>query len=155
MQIQITTSRFHRSLLRFFLPGFLINSLNNNCNLYFRASLEGYPEIVRFLLQNGANGKANGGAGLTPLYAACFVGHLEVVRILVESLGHLLMQPTVSDQSVPLHAAILQGKIEVIRYLLSLRKEVTAEEPCTRPRKATVPKRNSRGQEGTHQLTFC
>ena len=118
----------------------------------FRASLEGFPEIVKLLLENGANGKPNGGPGLTPLYAACYHGHLEVVKILAESLPHLLMKPTVNDQSVPLHAAIFQGKIDTIRYLLSLRKEVSIEDPDNRPRRSTGTKRNSRGKEGLHQF---
>ena len=100
------------------------------------------------MLQNGANGKANGGSGLTPLYAACYVGNLEVIQILVESLPHLLMQPTVSDQSVPLHAAILQGNIETIRYILNLRKEVSSEELNSKPVRNTVSKKSSRGQDG-------
>jgi len=115
--------------------------------LLYKASYEGYPEIVRLLLQNGANGKANGGSGLTPLYAACYVGNLEVVQILVECLPRLLMQPTVSDQSIPLHAAILRGNIETIRYILNLRKEVSSEELNSKPARNTVVKKNSRGQD--------
>lgn len=66
--------------------------------------------------------------GMTPLYAACYAGKLEVAKILIEKLPNSLMQPTTTDHSVPLHAAISRKNIEVIRYLLSLRKECDSDE---------------------------
>ena len=82
---------------------------------------------MNFLLDEGANGRPNGETGVTPLYAACYVGNLEVAQILVRQLPQLLMQPTRNDRSVPLHAAVLRGNIEVVKYLLSLRATVEAD----------------------------
>ena len=77
-----------------------------------------------------------------------------MARILVEVLPHLLMQPTLSDQSVPLHAAISRGNIAVVRYLLSLRKDLADIEPIARSRKNTASKKNSRGQDGGYIWCF-
>ena len=82
---------------------------------------------MNFLLDEGANGRPNGETGVTPLYAACYVGNLGVAQILVQRLPQLLMQPTRNDRSVPLHAAVLRGNIEVVKYLLSLRANVEAD----------------------------
>ena len=50
--------------------------------LYF-ASREGHLDIVKTLLENGANTEISTKDGDTPLYAAAFGGHLEVVEFLL------------------------------------------------------------------------
>ena len=108
---------------------------------------------MKLLLDNGANGRPNGGAGYTPLYGACYAGHLDVVKILVERLPNLLMQPTETDRSVPLHAGIFGGKIEVLKYLLSLRKKVDNEDLNNPPKRRSIGssrKNSAKGQDGTN-----
>ena len=52
----------------------------------FTAAREGYLEVVRFLVESGAN-KDQGTTddGMMPVLIAADEGHLEVVRFLVES----------------------------------------------------------------------
>ncbi|XP_065057929.1 leucine-rich repeat serine/threonine-protein kinase 1-like isoform X2 [Rhopilema esculentum] len=118
--------------------------------LLFKASHGGHSDVVELLLDNGANGRPNGGAGYTPLYGACYAGHLDVVKILVERLPNLLMQPTETDRSVPLHAGIFGGKIQVLKYLLSLRKKVDNEDLNNPPKRRSIEssrKNSAKGQD--------
>ena len=50
----------------------------------FIASLEGHLEVVRLLIEAGADKDKANDDGTTPLYVASINGHLEVVRLLVE-----------------------------------------------------------------------
>ncbi|MDT7688681.1 MAG: fibronectin type 3 and ankyrin repeat domain protein 1 [Acidobacteriota bacterium] len=49
-----------------------------------RASARGYTEVVRVLLDAGADSNAQRADGFTPLILAVFFGHEEIVRLLVE-----------------------------------------------------------------------
>jgi ankyrin repeat protein len=48
------------------------------------AVYEGHVEIVRVLLENGANPNAKNNIGRTPLHGAASLGHVDVVRVLLE-----------------------------------------------------------------------
>eukprot|EP00794_Sanderia_malayensis_P000449 gene449-1090_t len=96
--------------------------------LLFKASYHGYTDIVKLLLDNGANGRENADNGMTPLYAACYAGYLDIVKLLANRLPHLLVKQTANDRSVPMHIAVLQGQLDIVKYLLELRPKITKEE---------------------------
>lgn len=55
--------------------------------------------------------------GRTALWLACFNGHLDVVRTLVE-IGHADVNLTDDRYWTPLRAAISEGHIVVVQYLI-------------------------------------
>ena len=83
-----------------------------------RASHGGFTEIVKLLLDYGADGRPNGDSEISPLYAACYLGHLPVVKVLAERLPIYLTLPTKVDNSSPLHAASMRGHVHVVRHLI-------------------------------------
>ena len=50
-----------------------------------QAASEGHLEVVRLLVENGANVNARDENGRTPLFRAADEGHLDIVRLLVEN----------------------------------------------------------------------
>src|SRR5210317_757594 len=53
--------------------------------MLFRASEEGNLEVVRLLVEGGADLDKADYDGRTPLYVACEKGHLEVVQLLLDA----------------------------------------------------------------------
>lgn len=90
--------------------------------LLYRASIGGYLDIVKLLIDYNADGRANFDSGLTPLYGACFAGHLDVVIHLSTVFPHQLEIPVTSDCMYPFHAAIIKGHTEIVCYLITLRR---------------------------------
>ena len=86
----------------------------------YRASHGGFIEIVKLLLDMGADAAPNTYTGITPLYAACFNGHVEVARLLVNRMPQLVNLPTRMEQSTALHAAAGEGQQAIIRILLQV-----------------------------------
>ena len=79
------------------------------------AAQRGNLALVRQALQNGAD--VNGAdLGWTPLHYACWKGHLEVARFLLDS-GATLHAIDKKDRT-PLHHACRYGHLEVARFLL-------------------------------------
>ena len=92
----------------------------------FLAAQEGHLEIVRFLLEIGANKDQAEKDGTTPLHVAAGGGHLDIVRFLVEAganndlLTRICQQRRISedDGSTPLHWAAMFGHVDIVRYLV-------------------------------------
>ena len=84
----------------------------------FIAADEGHLEVVRFLVESGAN-KDQGTAddGSTPLLIAAQNGHLRIVRFLVGS-GANKDQVRTDDGAAPLIMAAKNGHLEVVRFLV-------------------------------------
>ena len=80
------------------------------------ASREGHMEIARFLVERGADARAQDNYWTTPLHLASGRGHLEVARFLVECGA----DPRAQDNYwiTPLHQASEQGHLEVARFLI-------------------------------------
>ena len=85
-----------------------------------RASHGGHFEIVQLLLDKGADGSPNTFTGITPLYAACFNGHVEVARLLAQRMPHLINMAGKMDGSRPLHVAAGEGSEVIIKILLQV-----------------------------------
>ena len=76
----------------------------------------GDPEMVRFLLDCGADVNAQDDDNWTPLYPAAWNGRLDLVQILLEH-GATVNAPTRSGET-PLSKAAEKGHVDVVRLLL-------------------------------------
>ena len=85
-------------------------------NFLYLAVVYGNPEIVKLLVENGANinFEEEGGA----LHVAAKCGHLEIVRMLIETYGVSILSEYA--EQLPLHKAVAANHLKVIEYLLNL-----------------------------------
>ena len=92
---------------------------SNSATPLFIAAQEGQLEVVRFLVQSGAN-KDQGttdAVGATPLFIAAQEGDLEVVRFLVEA-GANKDHGRTDDEATPFYIAAQNGQFEIDRFLV-------------------------------------
>jgi len=74
-------------------------------------------EVVKFLLENGANPNTPDEYNRTPLDAAIYCHNLDAVQLLVEAGGDC-NAVCGEDGYRPLHQAAFRGNIDIVRYLL-------------------------------------
>jgi ankyrin repeat protein len=88
-------------------------------------SWDGEPEIVRWLLECGAETNVKEQReGVTPLHCAAIRGNLETVRILVQHNADI--KAKCFDGKTPLHCASERGHLDVVRLLLGSGADVNA-----------------------------
>jgi ankyrin repeat protein len=82
------------------------------------AAFFGHTEVVRFLLESGAdvNTPSRNGLKVTPLNSAAAGRHYEIAMLLLERGANPNMRQ--SGDFVPLHAAAQNGQIEMVKILL-------------------------------------
>ncbi|GFS86526.1 hypothetical protein NPIL_84741 [Nephila pilipes] len=96
----------------------IINSTPNGCStLLFKACEEGQKEIVKLLLENGADGRIHPITKYSPLYIACYYGRKDIAEILIKKFPELVVVATV-EKWLPIHAAVINGHIAVLDLLL-------------------------------------
>lgn len=82
------------------------------------ASFFGHVEVVRFLLESGAevNTPSHNGLKVTPLNSAAAGRHYEIAMLLLEKGAN----PNIRQEGdfVPLHSAAMNGQIEMVKLLL-------------------------------------
>ena len=81
------------------------------------AALNGHVEIVRLLLQNGADVKAKSNGGSTPLHWAAKFGHVDILHLLLENGADLEAQDDKGKRT--LHWVTGNGHFPFIRELIS------------------------------------
>eukprot|EP00435_Cladocopium_sp_Y103_P032252 s631_g8.t1 len=84
------------------------------------AAQAGHVDIVRFLLEAGANKDQTKDRGATPLHVAASQGHLEVVRLLIESGADSTI--TRINGTTALDVAHESGHMEIVYFLSELEK---------------------------------
>ena len=94
----------------------------NERGYLFVAATKGHLEVVRLLLEAGADKDA--AERHRPLHFAALEGHLEVVRLLLEAGADKDAADT--DGDTALHIAALGGRLEVVRLLLDAAAEKDA-----------------------------
>lgn len=82
------------------------------------AAFFGHTEVVRFLLESGADvdTPSRNGLKVTPLNSAAAGRHYEIAMLLLERGANPNMRQ--SGDFVPLHAAAQNGQIEMVKILL-------------------------------------
>ncbi len=83
--------------------------------LLIEAAANGHLDVVKLLIENGADVNLKGEAWYGPLHAAAAKGHIEVVKILLENGADV----NIFHQNKPLHDAAMNGHIEVAEILLA------------------------------------
>jgi ankyrin repeat protein len=108
-----------------------------------------HPEMVRYLIERGADVNEKGEAWYTPLFVAAHIGDEEIARILLENgarvepfgghgsaLNHAAMSGHIGiarsflehgadinrkgiDGATPLHDAVSSGNVDMVRFLLA------------------------------------
>jgi ankyrin repeat protein len=91
-----------------------------------QASDKGHVEVVRVLLEHGADVTAQNEDELTPLHRASRSGREEIVRVLLEHGA----DPAARDKNrmTPLHWASARGHVEVARILLERSEDAEARD---------------------------
>jgi ankyrin repeat protein len=83
--------------------------------LHYAAS-EGHTEVVRALLEGGANPRVSALGGMTPLFLAAAGGHAETAKLLVQHGA----DKNARSPWCPLRVAAGEGHAEVVRTMLAL-----------------------------------
>lgn len=83
----------------------------------FIAAQQGYLEIVKLLVANGADIEYSFKGGFTPLYVAAQKGHIDVVQCLHEKGANI--NHKCHEGSTPLYVAMQEGQLKIVDYLLT------------------------------------
>ncbi len=97
-----------------------INVFNDAHTPLLVAAREGHTEIVRLLLDAGADVNAvEPTFGAVPLHKAAYNGHVDILRMLAARPGVALDVPGPSNGYTPLHDAIWLGYVDCAEVLVS------------------------------------
>lgn len=88
------------------------------------AVIQGYVEIVKFLLRSRADVNACDINSDTPLHWAALYGNIEIAQLLVQEGASVVAMNKKGQQ--PIHIAANHGKIEIIKLLISHGADVDA-----------------------------
>ena len=95
----------------------------------FSAAEQGHLEVVRLLLEAGADKNAAKQYGTTALMLAAHNGHLEVVRVLLEAGAD--KNAARQDEATALMIAAQDGHLEVVQVLLEAEADMNARQDGT------------------------
>lgn len=97
---------------------YILNMAPNGANtLLFIASETGQKDVVKLLLDHGADCTIHPVTKYCPLYIACYNGKLEIVEMLLRQFPKQVQSLTV-ERWLPIHAAAINGHYAVIDLLL-------------------------------------
>ncbi len=112
---------------------------HNNTPLHI-AAIGGHLEVVRYLLDAGADINAGDNENSSAIVNACLRGHLDIVKLMVERGASV----TMADENLmtPLHFAALGGNVEIIGLLLDRGADINAANSF-----GTTPLMNAAGRQ--------
>ncbi len=97
-------------------PGLVDETDGRTLSALHYAASEGHVDVVRLLLDRGADPGVSALGGMTPLFLAAAGGHADVVKLLVERGA----DPNARSPWNPMRVAAGEGHTEVVRVLLAL-----------------------------------
>jgi ankyrin repeat protein len=100
-----------------------INAKSKNITPLNWAIIEGYLELVKLLIHQGADLHARDNSGYYPIDLAAEYGHLEIVKYLIENGGDVTAEKVPCLYTPPLRRAVEAGHIEVVKYLLEKKSD--------------------------------
>jgi ankyrin repeat protein len=100
---------------------FKIDSVFTPLNL---ASYEGKTDIVKYLLEKGADVGTKDKEGSTPLQNAAAKGHFEIVKLLVEKGSDVNYKD--DNDVTPLHFGCMSGNLDIVKYLVAKGADLNA-----------------------------
>ena len=123
--IQFAAYNGHLDILKHLLE--IIKDVNfkddeTNATLLMCASMGDKDNVVKYLMDQGADITIMDIDGKVPLHYATYNGHLNVIKLLIESKPELINAPTLQGETA-LHIATKTGQTEVVKYLLSKRAD--------------------------------
>lgn len=77
----------------------------------------GRPDMLRMLIEHGADHTIKDGLGCTPLHKACEAGHVEAVRILLSYTPTILHERN-NRGFTALHVAVQQNRVAVVKLMV-------------------------------------
>jgi len=81
------------------------------------ACQRGSTDVVRDLLERGANPNKTDKNNLTALHRACNRGYLDIVKLLIEKGAQIDVR--YSDGITPLHIACIHGYADIVEFLIN------------------------------------
>merc|ERR1712034_260214 len=83
----------------------------------FPLHLASQKNVVKYLLEKGANVNQVNHDGMTPLYMSCYVGHLPVVEYLINNGANV--NQARYDGRTPLLVSSVEGDLPIVEYLIN------------------------------------
>ncbi|KAA0183484.1 hypothetical protein HAZT_HAZT011028 [Hyalella azteca] len=97
----------------------IVNAAPNGANtLLYKACEEGHKELVKLLLECGADDRIHPVTKYSPLYIAANCGRKDIAEMLLKRFPGLASVYTV-EKWLPLHACIINGHMNILTLLLS------------------------------------
>ena len=87
---------------------------------------EGHVEVVKLLLEKGANIEAINNQGFTPLWIAAYKGHTEIVKVLIAAGADKETKTEDEAKSTPLLIAVQEGHTEIVKVLIAAGVDIGA-----------------------------
>lgn len=106
------------------LASYINNKTYEGTSALHKASWKGHVDIVKLLLNNGADPNILSRDNSTPLSEASYGGHTEIVKLLLEKEADVNIAS--NDGSTPLMGASHNGFIEIVKLLLDKDANVNA-----------------------------
>lgn len=97
-------------------------ALNIGDTPIYEAAAHNHPELVKLLLDYGANINTCTNTGETPLHGAITAHHLSMVKLLLDNGADI--NASIATGQTPLRLAVIKGYADVVELLLTRRAQV-------------------------------
>lgn len=114
---------------------------------------QGKPEIVRMLLDKGANVNVKDVRGNLPIHHAAMKGHSEVVQILLDAGSEVNTQE--KNGWTPLHCAAYWNRIDVVKCLLKNSADVSIQNKDERTALHETARSQAKGDFQLGEIAQC